>query len=122
MNVKKIELQIDMSLHFWKGEKEQADMTSVYYGPILLACDETFSQEKNEIHLDAERMKVIDIREDREDVWMFVDIEDINGKKITFCDFRSAGYRDSSYKTWFCIENVDTVSFSENNPMRIFRI
>lgn len=122
LDVKEIELQIDMNLHFWKGEKEQIDRTSVYYGPILLACDETFSQGENEIHLDAERMKVIEIREDGKDVWMFIDIEDINGKKITFCDFRSAGYQGSSYKTWFCIENVHKVSFSENNPMRIFRI
>lgn len=120
--VKEIELQIDMSLHFWKGEREQTDRTSVYYGPVLLACDETFSQGEQEVYLDAERMNVIDVREDREDVWMLVDIADINGKQITFCDFRSAGYQGGSYKTWFHIEHVDTVSFSEKNPMRIFKI
>lgn len=119
--VKEIELQIDMSLHFWKGERELENMTSVYYGPLLLAYDGSFNQKENHIFMDAGKISITDIREGGEDAWLLMDVEDAEGNQITFCDFRSAGYLGCPYKTWLRIEHVDSAVFSEENPMRICR-
>ena len=39
----KIFINLDMSMHFWRGEKECDGLSSVYRGPILLAYDHRYN-------------------------------------------------------------------------------
>ena len=41
----RVEIDLDMSLHFWVGERECKGLTSVYRGPVLLAFDHRYNRE-----------------------------------------------------------------------------
>ena len=43
-----IELYLDMSLHYWAGQKEKEGFTSIYRGPILLAYNTNTKQKFSE--------------------------------------------------------------------------
>ena len=39
-----LSMDLDMSFHYWVGERESLGKTSIYRGPILLAYDPAFDQ------------------------------------------------------------------------------
>ena len=109
--VKEIELSLDMRLHVQKGEREQEHKVSIYYGPILLACDEAVYPGKEDVCFDLDHMEIRGIRAGGKKHWLLLDVGDRNGNPVTFCDFRSAGYGGRPYRTWFSVEHMEADTF-----------
>jgi DUF1680 family protein len=115
-----LELTLDMSLHFWVGEKECAGKVSIYRGPVLLTYDPRFNEmDPDEIPLlDAEKLEG---RLVRANSWiepmMLLEFE-AGGEIVRLCDFGSAGEGGTPYRSWLPVENVGASPFSPSNPLR----
>jgi DUF1680 family protein len=139
-------LDLDMSLHFWAGEQECANLTSVYRGPILLTYDHRYnlalaagkppSVRQNEEWtpgddavldmpaLDAHRMRGRVVRwEDWLPPWILLEFEAVDGRTVRLCDFGSAGEAGTPYRSWLTVENAPgPTAFSRQNPLRSERL
>lgn len=119
-----IDLVLDMSLHFWAGERELADKTSIYHGPILLTYDRYFnSMDPNDIPtLDAKNLSGELVSWDG---WlkpyMLFKFHANDGRDLFLCDFASAGASGTPYVSWLPVENISPTAFSQENPKRISR-
>ncbi len=103
-----VDIEFDMSLHYWKGENEQAGKTSVYCGPVLLALDTAYSGAADSVVFEAESMqdKLKITYGNGSDVWLFYDTVTSDGKKVRLVDFASAGKKDRSfYRSWLFVES-----------------
>ena len=117
----RVELELDMSFHYWKGEKECKNRVSVYRGPVLLTYDRRLNEmDPKEIpSLDAKglRGKLIE-----GEGWLQTVVEmEFKGegeKKIRLCDFASAGEGGTPYVTWLRVKNVAGTPYSAENPLR----
>jgi len=119
-----VDVNLDFSLHFWAGERECRDKTSIYRGPILLTYDRRFNRmDPSEIPaLDARPLegKVIDSTERMPPV-LLVEFNAIDGQKVRLCDFGSAGTTGSPYRSWLPVKNVRPREFNPSNPLRSSR-
>ena len=143
-----IRLDLDMALHFWRGERECEGLTSVYRGPLLLAYDHRYNLDRaagsrdeprdynewsaqidyglNVPELDAQRMeKQTDTWEDWLPPLLLLEYEAMDGKPVRMCDFASAGVAGTPYVSWLPVWNTpepDALSgsegFSMQNPLR----
>jgi DUF1680 family protein len=137
-----IELNLDMRLHYWVGEKECEGLTSVYRGPILLAFDHHHNlhlsegqipsvRKIDEWHpanyflidmpfLDAGHLKAqIKQWDDWIPPWILLEFESVEGHIVRLCDFGSAGSTGTPYRSWLKVKNVPVCSiFSRDNPLR----
>ena len=139
-----IDIQFDMSLHFWKGEKECKGLASIYYGPILLTYDlrynlsNSFSTDPQtrdiekwnpancmidipELDIDSVEYKKINY-----DQWLppqlLFEFVSSNGKKVRLCDFGSAGEAGTPYCSWLPFtKGPSSVEFSNLKPLRTCR-
>jgi len=139
-----IELELDMSLHFWAGERECAGRASVYRGPLLLAYDHRYNlglapKGRKKVRdydcftphpdymlkvpaLDARRMvgKPAQWTE-----WMppalLLKFRATDGRPVMLCDFASAGEAGTPYLSWLPVENAPKADFSPENPLRSAR-
>jgi len=140
-----IEMDLDMSLHFWAGERNCKGLCSVYRGPVLLAFDHRYNLEfgqkgKKKIRdfdewkphrdymlkpprLDAERMKGRLVQwKDWLPPLMLVELKAANGRIVRLCDFGSAGEGGTPYRSWLPIKNApQSKGFSPQNPLRSAR-
>lgn len=118
-----VELQLDMSLHFWKGEGQCTGKTSVYRGPLLLAYDRRFNQLDPDAvpRLDARSMEgeLVDANAWIEPI-LLLEFQTESGP-IRLSDFGSAGEAGSPYWSWLDVDNVPDAGFAENNPLRSAR-
>jgi len=119
-----LKLQLDLSPHFWVGERELEGKTSIYRGPILLTYDRYFNtmDPDNIPTLDANNISVEPIP------WsgwiqpfMLFKVKAKNGQDVYLCDFASAGVSGTPYRSWLTVEGVSPTPFSQQNPMRISR-
>ena len=141
----KIFINLDMSMHFWRGEKECDGLSSVYRGPILLAYDHRYNLdnangEKDEIRdvdnwdsqtcmlnippIDAQNMGVKRLQYSE---WLppllLVEVNATNGKTVRLCDFASAGETGTPYCSWLPVNQSPTQPhFSEEHPLPTCRI
>ncbi len=115
-----IELNFDMSFHYWAGERESYGKTSVYRGPILLAFDPTYNS------IDPDAIPEFDARDLKFQFaqthlpiqpWELITVRAIDGEAVTLCDFATAGAYGNHYKTWFRIENIAPIAFDPNKPI-----
>ena len=121
LTLERKELELDMSFHYWKGEKECKNRVSVYRGPVLLTYDRRLNEmDPKEIpSLDAKglRGKLIE-----GEGWLQTVVEmEFKGegeKKIRLCDFASAGEGGTPYVTWLRVKNVAGTPYSAENPLR----
>lgn len=121
-----VTIDLDMSLHFWAGERECEVLTSVYRGPILMAYDATFDKWSTEDlpALEASTLNCKPIEGD--DVWpqpwMLWEATTADGQKVRLCDFASAGFSGNSYRSWLPIIGVTKTEFSRQHPWRSAQI
>ncbi len=113
-------MDLDMSFHYWVGERESLGKTSIYRGPILLAYDPAFDsyEDNNLTEFDARTLGFQFVASKRPvQPWMMIKVKGINGVEVTLCDFASAGAYGNPYKTWLKVANVEPVRFSKEKPL-----
>ena len=120
-----IELNLDMSPHYWVGEKELDGKTSIYHGPIVLTYDRYFNKiDPNDIPmLDARDLSIEMV------AWsgwiqplLLAKVKAKDGQDVYLCDFASAGVSGTPYRSWLEVEGVSAMPFSKENPKRICRV
>ena len=117
----KIELELDMSLHYWVGERVCEGKVSIYRGPILLTYDRRLNtMDPDEIPaLDATAMKGRLISNtDSLPTVVRVEYTASDGCKLRLCDFGSAGEGGSPYRSWLPVEQIGVTHFAPDNPLR----
>ncbi len=98
-----IKLRLDMSPHFWRGERECNGKVSVYCGPILLAADSVFSGlpwVADESFISDSLSSVHLYEDDSVPAWFCADAKLSDGTSIRLVDFASAGNRGQEYVSW----------------------
>ena len=143
-----IELTLDMSLHFWRGERDCRGTTSVYRGPILLTYDHRYNLEHEgrnprcaefiayegwEFHdkeapmnpepLDARTLRCRPVRwRSWDPPAMLFRVESASGKTVHLCDYGSAGAAGTVSHSWIPVKNAPkTPAFTRTNPLRSAR-
>jgi len=120
-----VELSFDFSLHFWSGERECANKTSIYHGPILLTYDRRFNE------MDPDNIPVLEVASKSEmrvvvsgrpSVILLLDFTGTDGRTVRLCDFASAGAGGSPYRSWLEVKGVTPGEFSRSNPLRSAQI
>lgn len=102
-----IELDLEMSVHYWLGEKNYKGYSSVYYGPILLALDSNYS----DLARDAARFQTTDLKKmtvsdgSGKGCWLFFETKTVNGIPVKLVDFASAGQDNSTYYSWLKVNH-----------------
>jgi len=117
----RVELDLDMSLHYWVGEKECRNRASIFRGPILLTYDRRLNEmDPGDIpELDGRGLKG---RLVEDGGWLptivTMDFAGGDGRRIRLCDFGSAGEGGSPYVSWLKVRNVEKTPFAADNPLR----
>lgn len=112
------QLNLDIKYQYWKGLDQQANYTSVYYGPILLTLDNHFAKDFNqnaEFSVKDFENAIIS-KATSNGCMMFVDVKS-GSETIRLVDYASAGKYNgnsspSSYWTWLNV--VDSPSASDD--------
>ena len=116
-----VELELDMSPHYWVGEKEYEGKASIYRGPILMTYDRQLNtMDPDEIPvLNATAMKgrLISNKDSLPTV-VRMEYTAPDGRKLQLCDFGSAGEGGSPYHSWLRVEQIKKTHFALDNPLR----
>ncbi len=140
-----LEMDLDMSLHYWRGEKQCQGLASIYRGPILLAYDQRFNPAApaspkacalpdNLIDVTADWVReflpvpALDARSlsfepAGWDGWfrpqILLEGQTSKGQPVRLCDFASAGATGTLYRTWLPVSHARrNPRFSRKNPLR----
>ena len=114
-----IKISLDMSLHYWAGEKEREGKVSAYYGPVLLAYS-IANDAPDGPELDAKNLQIKLL--DAPDKIVALEAIDTKGNKQTLSDFASLGWHNDKYISWLKIQNVPKLPYSKDNPLRSGRV
>ena len=120
-----LELALDLSPHFWVGERELEGRTSIYRGPILLTYDRYFNEmdPDDAPALDAEAVEGRLVPwEGRTKPWGLFQARARDGRDVLLCDYATAGATGTPYRSWLPVEGVSPAPFSRDNPKRISRV
>lgn len=111
-----LEIRLDMSLHYWAGEKARAGHAALYTGPVLLAFDPHFNAMDPDAipTLDLERLALRPVPLKRSEPLppgRFVPIvaretTAADGQQVTLCDFATAGAHGSTYVSWLPVTHA----------------
>lgn len=115
-----ISLDLDMSPHYWAGERELDAKVSVYRGPILLAFDPAYnSMDPEEIpEMDAHGLKLEAVTTANAiQPWMLFRVIAGNPHPVVLCDFATAGAYGNHYRSWLPVRNVEPVPFERVKPV-----
>jgi uncharacterized protein len=115
-----LRLALDLSFHYWAGEREQAGKTSVYQGPILLAYDQRYNA------MDPDAIPTLHAagltgRRVRWTAWpapwLLLAFQAAEGHPLLLCDFASAGAAGTHYRSWLPITEVMPQPFSREHAV-----
>ncbi len=115
-----IDLRLDMSLHYWAGERQMGGLASIYRGPLLLAFDPVFNS------MDPQEVPEIDARQIEYGYetpvrpiqpWLLLKLKAANGTEVRLCDFTSAGAYGNHYRTWLPVRHLDPLPFDRTRPV-----
>ena len=116
-----VELDLDLSPHYWVGENECRNKVSIFRGPILMTYDRRLnSMDPDEIPaLDAASLKGKQKRaKDGLPTIVQMEYTAADGRKLRLCDFGSAGEGGSPYVSWLKVDNISKTPFAPDNPLR----
>ena len=117
----RVQLDLDLSLHYWTGEQECAGRASVYRGPLLLAYDRRLNGvDPDQIPaMDARGLKAVPVTAGG---WLpaiaAVQVPAVDGTRLTLCDFASAGQAGVPYVSWLPVQHTPRVPFGPSTPWR----
>ena len=112
-----IDLDLDLSMHYWRGEAECRDKVSIFRGPVLLTYDRRLNA------VDPDEVPALDAVALRgnlveAEAMVALDVAVPDGRKLRLCDFASAGEGGSPYRSWLRVANAPQTPFSRENPLR----
>lgn len=104
-----VEVEFDMSLHFWAAEKNSSmsKKTSIYYGPLLLSA-EINGDIRRTIKLDYQQLKNPVIIDDDSSI-ISMQVKSTIGKDITLKNYAAVGKNGNEYFTWFFINGFNLI-------------
>ena len=116
-----VEIEFDMSPRFWVKEPESEKKASIYLGPILMAYDQRYDvYEPHNLPAIQPKSKV-----EKAPDWVYMSppmmlrrFSTTDGRKITLCDFASAGMGGNKYVSWLNVEGLKPVPFDIDSPFR----
>ncbi len=114
-----ITLEFDMSLHFWTGEREKANLVSAYRGPILLAYDQRFnSMDPDDVPLlDPGNLSyTMESWSNEPAPWVLLGLRAADGRELRLCDFATAGAAGTHYRSWLGVSGVETMPAEMQSP------
>jgi hypothetical protein len=140
-----LELELDMGLHYWHGEKQCQGLVSIYRGPILLAYDQRYNPSSavhQKVHAVPDDLREVtqdwvrenlpvpalnarDLRMESVawDGWhppqILLEGQTAQGRPVRLCDFASAGATGTLYRTWLPVSpTLPSQAFTRRNPLR----
>ena len=122
-----VQMDLDMSLHYWVGERECAGMSSIYHGPLLLVHEKDhrinvgsiIPPTQPEPVLDAARMNGTIVPADGKMApLLMMEFTTVDDKKVRLRDYATAGEGGITYTSWLKVRNVIPTPFSEATPWR----
>jgi len=140
----RVEIDLDMSLHFWRGERDCDGLVSVYRGPVLLAYDQRYNRARhvgekadtyggdpwktpwNALTPPTFDARTLGLEPATWDGWLpphlLFTVCTADGGDAMLCDFASAGQTGSLYRSWLPCENAPEIRPSSRaNPLRSAR-
>lgn len=115
-----IELLLDMSPHFWVGERECKGKISVYTGPVLLAWDQRFNEEESEDvpALDAQSIELVPLVDnDYPRSLLLYRVKSGSGSDYVLCDFATAGMTGTLYSSWLPVKGIQPFKAESKKPV-----
>ena len=100
-------IDLDMSFHYWVGQKECEGKASIYQGPILLTYDRRYNDTAPDAipTLPAAKLKARPVKWSH---WLppalLVEVAGKGGQKLRLCDYASAGNGGSYYASWLPVD------------------
>jgi DUF1680 family protein len=98
-----VEIELDMSLHAWRGERECVGKSSLYRGPLLLAYDARYNEAEPSnmppLNAEGQRGRVVAFKR-RFPPLLLLALKDVAGRSVRLCDFASAGATGTPYRSW----------------------
>ncbi|MDA1190154.1 MAG: glycoside hydrolase family 127 protein [Candidatus Poribacteria bacterium] len=119
-----VELSLDLTPHFWVGERDVEGKSSVYRGPILLTYDRYFNDmDPHDVpELDARNLALEPVRwEGWVEPLTLWRTRGADERDVLLCDFASAGATGTPYRSWLAIGGLSSGAFSRDNPLRMTR-
>jgi DUF1680 family protein len=125
-----LHLALDMSLHYWVGEREQAGKCSIYQGPILLTYDQQLNaMDPDDVptlsaHVLSAGLRLTGPSAGDETFvgllprpWLTVAVPAVDGRELVLCDFASAGAAGTHYRSWLPVTGLSPRPFTREKPV-----
>lgn len=134
-----LDVELDLTPHFWRGEQQCQGLTSIYRGPILLAYDQRYNPHLSRPgsagpipddpfkitrehlpapQIDASRLSALPV------AWqgwhpplLLLEARTDEDQPVYLCDFASAGVTGTLYRTWLPVQAAGRTSpFTPPDP------